>query len=89
MPTYDSAKQEITVLDSKIRWHRYIKGKSLPWTQWVDGTIFLNLGGTMLWKSDKLKDGMRADKLPNTVVIAEDNDQGEGSRHCFEWVLSE
>jgi hypothetical protein len=43
----------------------------------------------MLWWSENLKDGRRADKLPPTLLLADDNGKGAGSRHGFEWVLSD
>lgn len=85
MPTYDSTKKEILVIDNQGDLHRYFKGCPCLQSSPTDAELF-GLTGTLEWKSEKLQDDMELDKLPASIVVAE----AIGSyRLRFDWFLDE
>jgi hypothetical protein len=88
MPTYDAANRQITLTDNKSHLRRYTKGKPAEWRRHRDAIIVVPLG-RIEWKSVNLQDGMQAEKLPKTMIVAEDNGGFESDWLHFEWVLEE
>jgi hypothetical protein len=88
MPTYDIAKQQIMVTDNEGHLRRYSKGIPVDWRHHRDAVIQVPLG-RIKWKSKTIEDGMQADKLPQSIVVAEDHGGLEVDWLDFEWVLQE
>ncbi len=88
MPTYDIAKQQIILTDNEGHLRRYTKGIPVGWRRHRDAVIQVSQAW-IEWKSVKLQDGMQADKLPKTILVAEDNGGMESDWLHFEWVLED